>query len=72
MRRVSLASILVFAALAATSAVAQQSAPKPDMMKPDPKLRQLDYFTGTWGCKGTASRPTTTCAATRASTSSPR
>ncbi len=46
MRRFTLALILVFVA---TSLFAQ--APE---MKPDPKLRQLDYLTGSWGCKGTA------------------
>jgi hypothetical protein len=46
MRRISLALLLVFAA---TAALAQ----KPDM-KPNPKLRELDYFAGTFGCKGTA------------------
>jgi hypothetical protein len=55
MRRVSLALFAVFALVfAASAALAQTAAPKPDMMKPDPKLRQLDYFVGTWGCKGTA------------------
>jgi hypothetical protein len=24
-----------------------------DAPKPDPKLKELDYFTGTWACKGT-------------------
>lgn len=50
MRRIALALILVFAAFAA---VAQTAAPKPDM-KPNDKLRELDFLAGSWGCNGTA------------------
>jgi uncharacterized protein DUF1579 len=47
MRRLSLALILVFVA---TSLLAAEM---PEM-KPDPKLRQLDYLAGSFACTGTA------------------
>jgi len=40
--------------LAALTLAATALADEPMMMKPDPMLRQLDYFAGNWTCSGTA------------------